>query len=151
MRFLALLILLIGCSSSPEVEKTQETASKKETPKIDRTAISQTIQKHRKYMSHCYGKTMTKKGYARIKGLTYVEFSIGPDGRAKNPKMVPEKSTLKNPALNECLFEGITSWDFPVDPSGQEITVIYPFRFNAQPPRNMQKKLDMFENLRSRH
>ena len=65
------------------------------------------------------------KGHARIKGLIYVEFNIGPDGRAKNPKMVPEKSSLKNSALNACLFEGITSWDFPVDPTGKEITVIY--------------------------
>ncbi len=150
MRFLALLILLIGCTSTPEPQQTEGKQAHAEAPKVDRKAISKTIQKHRKYMSHCYGKTITKKGNARIKGLTYVEFSIGPDGRAKNPKMVPEKSSLKNPALNACLFEGITSWDFPVDPTGKEITVIYPFRFNAKPPRNMQKKLDMFENLRSR-
>ncbi len=150
MRYLLFIVLFIGCTTSHNKTETPPAVEETAKPQVDRKEISKAIQSHRKYMSYCYGKTISQKGNAKIKGLTYVEFQIGPDGRGKNPKMLPEKSTLQNPNLNECLFAGITSWDFPVAPDGQEVTVIYPFRFNDQPPTNMQKKLDQFQNIRDK-
>ena len=91
-----------------------------------------------------------KKGNAQLKGTVMVHFTVGPDGRAKDPKMVEEKSSLKNKDLNDCLFAGITSWDFPVHPEGIDLDIKYPFQFRDTPPAGMQKTLDKFENLRNR-
>ena len=145
--FTSIFILgLINCTSGQKVEP-----EKPEPPaasKVDRKAIIKTITSHKKYMSHCYGQTLTKKGNATLKGVVYISFEVGPDGAAKNPKMIEEKSTLKSEELNNCLFAGITSWDFPVHSEGEPLEIQYPFRFKDTPPANMQKKLNQFEKLR---
>ena len=137
---------LTHCSSAQKVEDQKPEPSP--VSKVDRKAIIKTITSHKKYLSHCYGKTLTKKGNAALKGVVYISFEVGPDGAAKNPKMIDEKSSLKNEDLNKCLFAGITSWDFPVHPEGEPLEIRYPFRFRDTPPANMQNKLNQFEKLR---
>lgn len=150
MKTFLLTLMIIGlahCSSTPEPQSAKE-APAALVSKVDRKAIIQTIAGHKKYLSHCYGQTLTKKGNARLKGVVMVSFEIGPDGKARQPQVVPEKTSLINPSLNECLFAGLTSWDFPVHPKGEPVVVRYPFRFRDNPPGNMQNKLDQFEKLR---
>lgn len=148
IRFLVLLLLLVQCTTP---EKTDSTPPpEKVESKVDRTEIRKTIASHKKYMSHCYGKALVSKNGAKLAGTVFVHFKIGPDGKALNPKMIPEKSTLQNESLNQCLFAGITSWDFPVHPDGLDLDIRYPFQFSELPPTGMQKTMDNFENLRNR-
>lgn len=142
MKLLILIpLILVGCMT-PEKPNTPAP-----TP-IDQTAISKTIASHKKYLSHCYGKAIMEKGGAHLTGTVLINFKVGPDGRAQQPRMIPEQSNLQNKNLNHCLFAGITSWDFPVHPEGKELDISYPFHFKNPPPAGMQKTLDRFEKLR---
>lgn len=78
-----------------------------------------------------------------------VQFQVGPDGRAVQPQVIEEKTTLHNENLNQCLFAGITSWDFPVSPDGGKMDIRFPFVFSDAPPAGMQNKMDKFEKLRT--
>lgn len=149
MPILVLALLLASCSSSTIKQSTASNAQIKQT-KVDRKKISSTIFRHRSYLSQCYGKALTNRGNAKLKGVIFVQFSIGPDGKAISPEVIAEKSTLKNDELNKCLFAGLTSWDFPVHPEGEPLFVRYPFRFHDAPPKNMQNKLDQFQNLKTK-
>jgi len=148
MRWFSLLFFL----ATTQCTTPEKTSAKKESTavKVDRTEIKKTIHSHRKYLSHCYGKILTRKGKEKLKGRVFVNFKIGPDGKAFEPKMVKERSTIQDPQLNKCLFAGLTSWDFPVHAEGEIIEVKYPFRFHGGPPADMQKKMDKFEKLRPR-
>ncbi len=137
-------LLLAHCTSAPQP------SAEPEVSKMDRSKIQKTIASHRKYLSHCYGKAIMKKEAAKLEGTVFVQFKVGPDGKAFQPQFIPERSTLKDDQLNNCLFAGLTSWDFPVHPEGLELDIRYPFQFKATAPAGMQKKLDQFKNLRSR-
>ena len=135
--------LLVGCASpQKEVEETPVES------KIDRQAIRQTIQSHKRYISHCYGQVLTEKGQEHIKGTLMVGFNIGQDGKAQSTQIRRERSTIKSPKLEKCIISGLTTWDFPVHPKGTDVSVNYPFVFRAQTPPNMQKKLDQFQKLK---
>ncbi len=137
-------LILTHCSHTEKVE-----SPKTETLEpVERKKIIKTIQSHRRYLSNCYGQALMGQGSAKLKGTVMVEFSIGPDGKAFSPKVVEEKSTLQNSTLNQCLFAGITSWDFPVHPKGMDLAIRYPFKFRDKPPAGMQKKMDQFEKMR---
>ncbi|MEM7646906.1 MAG: AgmX/PglI C-terminal domain-containing protein [Pseudomonadota bacterium] len=144
MRWLPFLFLLTFCTSTPE-EMDQEA-----TEQVDRKGIRKTMLAHRKYIGNCYGKTLVIPGNEDLKGTMTVQFNIGPDGRAREAKVVPERSSLQNPDLSRCLIKGLSSWDFPSHPQGIEVSVFYPFIFRANPPPNMQKKLDLYEKLKTR-
>jgi hypothetical protein len=146
---LAFILLLTGCATSaPQREGALPPPQDRISPET-RKQIRQAIVSHHKYMAYCYRQALTSQGGAHLKGKTVVHFVVGPDGKARNPKVVPEESSLQSPRLTECLFEGITSWDFPVHPKGEDMDIIFPFAFSERPPAGMQKKLDQFENLRS--
>jgi len=136
------LFVLSACVS------TQQEADAVATKKVDRGGIRKSITAHNRYIRDCYGKTLLTRGNEQLKGKVMMNFEIGPDGRAHNPQVDPNKSTIHDKNLNQCLIKGLKSWDFPVHPDGKNITVNYPIRFNARPPKNMQKKMDHFENLR---
>lgn len=142
---LFLVFNLAGCQSPAPAEESQA----QKDPKVDRAQIVKTISSHRHYLSQCYGKALTEKGSENLNGTLFVEFKIGPDGRASEPQVIQEKTDLTSPTLIQCLFAGIQSWDFPAHPDGEEIAVRYPFGFRANPPKQMQQKMDAFEKLRS--
>lgn len=149
---LKILLLLtatfyIGCTSSQKTTAAQEP---KPTVTMDAKAVQQTISTHHRYLKHCYGQLIAKPGKTDLNGKVVVQFKIGPDGKALEPKMVEELSTLKEMSLNQCLFEGLTTWDFPVHPEGEVVTINYPFAFQSRPPANMQQKLDRFEQIRKK-
>ncbi len=147
MRWILPILFLLAQCTTPVKEAPP--APEPAPPSVDRNKIRAAIGAHRKYLSYCYRKALTSENGAKLKGKVLVNFVVGPDGKATNPKMIPEKSTLKNKTLNKCLFAGITSWDFPVHPKGENLDISFPFQFSDLPPAGMQKKLDKFQNLRN--
>lgn len=144
MKKLIWIFALILCSC----QTPQQVADQKSSSKMDSKGVRKTILSHRKYIGNCYGKTLTQKGSEHLKGAVMVNFVIGPDGKAHSARIIEEQSTIKSKALNDCLLAGLTSWDFPVHPDGKDVTINYPFVFRANPPANMQQKLDQFQKLR---
>ncbi len=147
MPWILFLFLLLTQCATPPPEKPVEPAVEK--PSVDRNKIKAAIGSHVKYLSYCYRKALTSEGGAQLKGKVVVNFVVGPDGKATQPKVLEDQSTLKNETLNQCLFAGLTSWDFPVHPEGEKLDILYPFVFSDKPPAGMQKKMDQFENLRN--
>lgn len=138
------LLLLTQCHTTPPPQKTSDGKNEKAL----RLKVANTIHSHRRYLSQCYGSTLMQRGKAETKGNVFVSFKIGPDGHAFSPVVVPEKSSLQNEKLNQCLFAGLASWDFPVDPARENMEVNFSFQFHDTPPAGMQNKLDKFQNLR---
>lgn len=149
MRKFIVLFLLFAQCATPQKQETAEKPAPAD-PGIDRNEIRKSLATHKKYLSDCYSKSLVTKKGAKLKGTVMIKFLVGPDGRATKPEVIDEKTTLKNQVLNQCLFAGITSWDFPVHPEGKEMDIRFPFHFSDRPPAGMQKKLDKFENLRNR-
>ena len=137
------LTLLCACSHSPEKVAPQ-------TPVVmDHKAVASTMESHRKYIGNCYGKALLTKGNENLTGRMLVQFNIGPDGRSHNAQILAKESTIQDKNLNQCILEGLRSWDFPVHPEGKLVSINYPLHFHSKPPQDMQNKLDRFENLRS--
>lgn len=150
MRKLIILFLLLSQCTTAE-KKTSTTSSAQPAQsrqKFDQTKIRQAVASHKKYLSNCYGQALMEKKSAKLAGAVLIRFTIGPDGRATSPAVVPEKSSIDNKTLNQCLFAGITSWDFPVHPDGLDLDTQYLFQFSDKPPARMQKTLDKFEKFR---
>ena len=109
---------------------------------------SQSVSLHSHEISDCYGRALTEKGSEHLKGKLVVNFNIDETGKSKDYQVVPRETTLNNQKLNNCLFAKMDNWSFPVHPDRVAVNVTYPFVFRANPPANMQKKMDQFEKLR---
>lgn len=138
------LLCFVACGTSPE-NRTDEPEVLKE---VDRKGISQTMFRHRKHVSNCYGQALTKKGQEKLKGKIMMQFNIGQDGRARAVQALDKESTIQNSDLKDCIVKGLESWEFPIHPRGEVITVKYPLVFSDAPPSSMQNTLDRFEKLK---
>lgn len=151
---LPLCLLTLSCATTPPepapVSKPVEIKNG-----VDRDGIRQTFSKHENYIRSCYKKTLSEKPQEKLSGIVVLQFDIDPSGQAKTAKILDKKiptsrnrTTLHDPKLHSCLLAGVHSWDWPVDPEGRTINVIYPLKFSDKPPANMQKKLDQFQKIR---
>ena len=141
------LTLLLASCSTPEKKVDAPEAAK---PKIDRQGIRESFKKHNRYIRSCYQKTLTANPDKKMTGKVTLSFDIDPSGKAQNASVVDKKTSLKDAFLNQCLIEGVSSWDWPVEPNGLTVNVIYPLLFNDKPPADMQNKLDKFQKLRKK-
>lgn len=142
-----MLLILAGCAT----QKTQNFEEKQPEIKlatIDREGIRKTFYKHQRYIRQCYQKTLTANPDKKMNGMVTLNFDIDASGKGKSPSVVEKKTTLNDSKLHQCLYAGISSWDWPVARNGQVVNVIYPLKFNDAPPNDMQKKLDRFKNIR---
>jgi TonB family protein len=145
IRLIILSLLITQCTLAV---KEDPPAPDFENTKQERLKISQTMASHQKYIRHCYGQALEKQQGGSLQGKLMVFFDVGPDGRASDVRVVPERSAINNPTLNRCLISGIQSWDFPVHPQGERMEVYYPFFFTDRPPAGMQKRMDRFQKLK---
>jgi TonB family protein len=63
-------------------------------------------------------------------GRVLLRFTIGADGRPGPVQIVDDQ--LGAPAVASCLAELIPRWQFPRPPSGQALTITYPFVFSSE-------------------
>ncbi len=73
----------------------------------------------------CYEEEL--KNYPRLEGRVVVAWEIDNSGSVKNAKV--KESTLKSPAVENCMLKIFTTLKFPKPPPDYSATVIYPFVF----------------------
>ncbi len=143
MHFLLLSALfLISCSSSPPAKEPSPLSAEA------RKGIKSNFITHRKQISDCYGEAILKKGNEDLAGKLTVKFKINKDGSTSHITSVPEKTTLSDSDLFDCIKGHLSGWTFPIPDDKTEIDVTYPLVFSKDAPKNMQNKLDYFEKLK---
>lgn len=67
------------------------------------------------------------RGAAATAGRVDTVFTIGADGKTRNPSV--RKTTLNNPAVENCVLDVIRSIQFPRPKGKGVVEVTYPFNF----------------------
>ena len=74
----------------------------------------------------CYTDEMERNGNKKIEGDVALSMTLAPSGKAENVKV--ERSTLKSPAIEECVVTQVRSWDFGPLPSRGFFTWTFNFK-----------------------
>jgi len=97
------------------------------TGSLDREIIRRIIAKHRDEIKYCYEKELaTQKD---LSGKVVIFFTISPTGAVIAAKV--RESTLKAPAVEQCITSRVEKWIFPQPAGGGIVEVSYPFIFKA--------------------
>lgn len=95
-------------------------------PQADREGIRKTIQQHFHELRDCYEKSIDERPGAE--GKVVMEFDIGADGRAAVVRV--KEAGPKIAHITPCVAERLKSWQFPMPPANEIVTVAYPFYFS---------------------
>jgi TonB family protein len=90
--------------------------------------VKAVISEHLAEIHTCYDKLLQK--FPGKSGSITVEFVISRDGSIRSTKI--KKTSISNPGLHKCMIKAIGTWKFDATLSGMDLTVSYPFVFNAQ-------------------
>jgi outer membrane biosynthesis protein TonB len=100
-------------------------------PKAPETRTMEVIRKlvvdNRKAARKCYEDA--RKDLKDLKGDVVVHFVIDPDGNVKSTELNQERSTLKSPAVVDCVLGVIKGIKFPKSSRAMETSTNYPFNF----------------------
>ena len=94
---------------------------------IDPSLIDKAIRAHTAQIRYCYSRELNKN--PRLFGKVTIKFVIGAAGTVTSSTV--NKSTVNNGAVENCVADRITRIQFPKPKGGVNVTVIYPFNFNA--------------------
>jgi len=97
---------------------------------IDREAVRRTVRSALSAFKSCYDREY--KTNTRLEGKVVISWEIHEKGVAKNAKIVTEKSTLRNPNVENCVKARMLTLRFPEPPTGTVAEVVYPFLFQGQ-------------------
>lgn len=93
----------------------------------EKEGIRKTIHGNLKQVQACHAKAA--KTTSGLDGKVVVQWEINSKGKAKEIRILENASTLKDPVLNACLVEKISTWKFP---KAKKLTLneaTYPFVF----------------------
>jgi outer membrane biosynthesis protein TonB len=100
-------------------------------PKAPETRTMDVIRKlvmdNRKAARKCYEDA--RKDLKDLKGDVVIHFVIDPDGNVKAAELNQERSTLKSPAVVDCVVGVIKGIKFPKSSRAMETSTNYPFNF----------------------
>jgi pSer/pThr/pTyr-binding forkhead associated (FHA) protein/outer membrane biosynthesis protein TonB len=97
---------------------------------IDREAVRRAVRSSLNFFKACYEREYKKN--TRLEGKVVISWEIHERGVAKNAKVVREKTTINNPALEECVRSRMLTLKFPEPPAGTVAEVAgYPFVFSG--------------------
>lgn len=96
----------------------------KVTGPLDKDIIRRITRAHINEIRHCYNQGLQRN--PNLAGQVTIDFTIEVPGTVGDSKVGP--STLRDPAVAECMASRIRRWTFPkpITP----VTVSYPFRLN---------------------
>jgi TonB family protein len=97
------------------------------TGKLQKHVIQRVIRRHVGAVRFCYERALVKN--PKLSGKVVVRFVIDPDGKVTAAE-IPD-SSLKAPAVEDCILKRVRSWRFP-QPEGGAVSVAYPFVFEAK-------------------
>lgn len=94
---------------------------------IDRDGIDLAIRNHRKEFRNCFQRYVKKNKNPETFGKIQIRFLIQPNGSAKEVEI--KETTFKNQQVPNCVAKAFDEIIFPQPTDGQEVQVIYPFKF----------------------
>lgn len=89
--------------------------------------IRKIVMDNRKAARKCYDDA--RKDLKDLKGDVVIHFVLDPEGKVKLAELNQERSTLKAPAVTDCVLGVIRSIHFPPSSRGMETSTNYPFNF----------------------
>jgi hypothetical protein len=89
--------------------------------------IRKLVMDNRKAARKCYDDA--RKDLKDLKGDVVIHFVLDPEGKVKLAELNQERSTLKAPAVTDCVLGVIRSIHFPPSSRGMETSTNYPFNF----------------------
>lgn len=114
----------MGCSHNP-----------KSTETIDREAVRAAVRKSLSSIKSCYEPEYKKD--KSLEGQVTVAWEIQEGGVAKNVHIVPEKTSLKNQIVQQCIVLNLSQIKFPEPPKGTVAEISgYPFMFSTKKSSN---------------
>jgi hypothetical protein len=100
-------------------------------PKAPETRTMEVIRKlvmdNRKAARKCYEDA--RKDLKDLKGDVTIHFVLDPEGNVKSAELNQERSTLKSPAVVDCVIGVIKGIKFPKSSRAMETSTNYPFNF----------------------
>ncbi len=97
---------------------------------IDREAVRRAVRSSLQAFKACYEREY--KSNTSLQGKVVISWEIHERGVAKNAKVVRDKSTLNNAAVENCVRSRMLEVKFPEPPPGTVAEVTYPFLFQGQ-------------------
>ncbi|HZI16857.1 MAG TPA: AgmX/PglI C-terminal domain-containing protein [Myxococcus sp.] len=115
--------------------KKPSAPAKSEAPDVARLpfspdSIRQVVLYHQPRIQECYEDFLVEKD-RKVEGRLLTAFTIDANGLVKDAKVVKKSSTLKDPALHDCVVAVLTSMTFPKPPDGADRPIEYPFNLKA--------------------
>jgi len=99
--------------------------------KVPETRTMEVIRKlvmdNRKAARKCYDDA--RKDLKDLKGDVTIHFVLDPEGNVKSAELNQERSTLKSPAVVDCVIGVIKGIKFPKSSRAMETSTNYPFNF----------------------
>jgi hypothetical protein len=89
--------------------------------------IRQLVMDNRKAARKCYEDA--RKDLKDLKGDVVIHFVLDPEGKVKSAELNQERSTLKSPAVSDCVIGVIKGIKFPKSSRTMETSTNYPFNF----------------------
>jgi hypothetical protein len=89
--------------------------------------IRQLVMDNRKAARKCYEDA--RKDLKDLQGNVVIHFVLDPEGKVKSADLNQERSTLKSPAVVNCVIGVIKGIQFPKSSRGMETAANYPFNF----------------------
>lgn len=118
-----------GPAKSLEQKPEQETAPKRELDVsrmlFDAESIRQVVSFHMPEIQECYEGVLSETG-KRIEGKVVVSAVIDSEGRVTSAKVLPKKSTLREPKVVDCVL-AMRGWAFPKPGDNRDHPIEYPF------------------------
>jgi hypothetical protein len=97
---------------------------------IDKEAVRRVVKSALQQFKACYEREYHMN--SKLEGKVVVQWEIHAQGVAKNAIVIQSRSTLNNPAVEECVKNRMMALKFPEPPPGTAAEVTYPFIFQGQ-------------------
>jgi hypothetical protein len=114
-----------GGASEPTSEEPAATNKRPETRTME--VIRKLVMDNRKAARKCYENARLSS--KDLQGNVVIHFVLDPEGKVKSADLNPERSTLKDPAVVDCVIGVIKGISFPKSSRAMETTANYPFNF----------------------
>ena len=97
---------------------------------IDKEAVRRAVKSAMSAFRACYEREL--KSDSKLEGKVVIAWEIHEKGVGKNSKVVKDKSTIGNSAVENCVRDRVLAIRYPEPPPGTVAEVVYPFLFSAQ-------------------
>lgn len=142
MRQMLMMAVLIGATAAlaqtepPAAAKPARERKAAPPPDVSKMTLSQeSIRRvmgyHQPKIQECYEKFLAGK-QKPVDGKLMTSFVITAEGMVDKPEVMKKGTTLKDPALHECVVSVLSGIEFPKPKDGSAQPVEYPFNLKSE-------------------